>query len=69
MNERGRLYSRGMATRTRSGTDPLAAGHAALRSAAWDEARTNFEAAIAEGSTLVRIGTAIFGERSRERAN
>jgi PLP dependent protein len=29
----------------------------------------DFEAAIAEGSTLVRIGTAIFGERSRERAN
>ena len=28
----------------------------------------DFEAAIAEGSTMVRIGTAIFGERSRERA-
>ena len=28
----------------------------------------DFEAAIAEGSTLVRIGTAIFGERNRERA-
>ena len=36
-----------MATRTRSGTDPLAAGHAALGRAAWDEARTNFEVAIA----------------------
>lgn len=28
----------------------------------------DFEAAIAEGSTMVRIGTAIFGERSRARA-
>ena len=28
----------------------------------------DFEAAIAEGSTLVRVGTAIFGERNRERA-
>jgi pyridoxal phosphate enzyme (YggS family) len=28
----------------------------------------DFEAEIAEGSTMVRIGTAIFGERSRERA-
>jgi pyridoxal phosphate enzyme (YggS family) len=28
----------------------------------------DFEAAIAEGSSMVRIGTAIFGERSRERA-
>lgn len=27
----------------------------------------DFEAAIAEGATLVRIGTAIFGKRSRER--
>ena len=25
----------------------------------------DFEAALAEGSTLVRIGTAIFGERSK----
>jgi PLP dependent protein len=28
----------------------------------------DFEAAIAEGSTMVRIGTAIFGERTKERA-
>jgi len=28
----------------------------------------DFEAAIAEGSTMVRIGTSIFGERSRARA-
>ena len=28
----------------------------------------DFEAAIAEGSSMVRIGTAIFGERSRARA-
>ncbi len=40
-----------MATRTRSGTDPLAAGHAALKRAAWDEARTVFEAAAADGGS------------------
>jgi uncharacterized pyridoxal phosphate-containing UPF0001 family protein len=28
----------------------------------------DFEAAIAEGATMVRIGTAIFGERSRQAA-
>ena len=38
-----------MATSTASGTDPLAAGHAALQRAAWDEARTIFEAATADG--------------------
>ena len=38
-----------MATRTRSGTDPLAAGRAALQRAAWDEARAIFEAATADG--------------------
>jgi pyridoxal phosphate enzyme (YggS family) len=27
----------------------------------------DFEAAIAEGSTMVRVGTAVFGERARER--
>jgi ATP/maltotriose-dependent transcriptional regulator MalT len=40
-----------MATRTRSGTDPLAAGHAALKRAAWDEARAVFEAAAADGGS------------------
>ena len=30
--------------------------------------RGEFEAAIAEGSTMVRIGTAIFGERPRKAA-
>ncbi len=40
-----------MATRTRSGTDPLAAGHAALQRAAWDEARAIFEAAVADGGS------------------
>jgi hypothetical protein len=38
-----------MATRTRSGTDPLAAGHAALERGAWDEARAIFEAAVRDG--------------------
>ena len=28
----------------------------------------DFEAALAEGATMVRIGTAIFGERSRKEA-
>jgi pyridoxal phosphate enzyme (YggS family) len=28
----------------------------------------DFEAAIAEGATMVRVGTAIFGERERKRA-
>jgi uncharacterized pyridoxal phosphate-containing UPF0001 family protein len=28
----------------------------------------DFEAAIAEGATMVRVGTAIFGERERMRA-
>jgi hypothetical protein len=28
----------------------------------------DFEAAVAEGSTMVRIGTAIFGERNRRAA-
>ena len=40
-----------MATRTRSGTDPLAAGRAALERAAWDEARAIFEAAAADGGS------------------
>jgi len=40
-----------MATRTRSGTDPLAAGHAAMKRAAWDEARAIFEAAVADGGS------------------
>jgi ATP/maltotriose-dependent transcriptional regulator MalT len=38
-----------MATTTVSGTDPLAAGRAALRNAAWDEARALFEEATAAG--------------------
>jgi ATP/maltotriose-dependent transcriptional regulator MalT len=38
-----------MATTTVSGTDPLAAGRAALERAAWDEARAIFEAATADG--------------------
>ena len=29
-----------------------------------EKARTDFEAAIEEGSTLVRVGTAIFGRRT-----
>ena len=32
-----------------SGTDPLAAGHVALRNAAWDEARARFEEAVDTG--------------------
>ncbi len=40
-----------MATETVSGTDPLAAGRAALDRAAWEEARANFEAATADGGT------------------
>ena len=40
-----------MATRTVSGTDPLAAGRAALKRAAWDEARAIFEAAAADGGS------------------
>jgi ATP/maltotriose-dependent transcriptional regulator MalT len=37
-----------MAITTASGTDPLARGHAALRRAAWEEARAIFEAAVAD---------------------
>lgn len=40
-----------MATTTASGTDPLAAGRAALARAAWEEARAIFEAATAEGGS------------------
>ncbi len=40
-----------MATTTLSGTDPLAAGRAALERAAWDEARAIFEAAAADGGS------------------
>ena len=40
-----------MATTTVSGTDPLAAGRAALDRAAWEEARAIFEAATADGGT------------------
>jgi ATP/maltotriose-dependent transcriptional regulator MalT len=40
-----------MATPTVSGTDPLAAGRAALERAAWEEARAIFEAATADGGT------------------
>ena len=40
-----------MATTTVSGTDPLAAGRAALERAAWDEARAIFEEATADGGT------------------
>ena len=52
-------------TRTR---DELAAAGFALDTLSMGMSG-DFEAAIAEGSTMVRIGTAIFGERSRERAN
>ena len=40
-----------MATSTVSGTDPLAAGRAALERADWDEARTIFEKATADGGS------------------
>jgi ATP/maltotriose-dependent transcriptional regulator MalT len=40
-----------MATTTASGTDPLAAGRAALDRADWDEARTLFERATAAGGS------------------
>jgi len=40
-----------MATLTASGTDPLAAGRAALERAAWEEARAVFEDAAADGGT------------------
>ena len=40
-----------MATSTASGTDPLAAGRAALDCAAWEEARAIFETATADGGT------------------
>jgi ATP/maltotriose-dependent transcriptional regulator MalT len=40
-----------MATTTASGTDPLAAGRAALERAAWDEARAIFDAAVADGGS------------------
>src|SRR5829696_8812073 len=38
-----------MGSPTVSGTDPLAAGRAALRNAAWDEARARFEEAASSG--------------------
>src|ERR687893_1271270 len=38
-----------MASTAASGTDPLAAGHAALRNAAWDEARARFQEAVDAG--------------------
>src|SRR5699024_3931654 len=47
VNGLGRRYSRGMAIKTASGTDPLAAGRAALERAEWCEARAILEEATA----------------------
>ena len=41
----------GMAATSVSGTDPLAAGHEAIRNAAWDEARARFEEAAKSSDT------------------
>ena len=58
-----------MATSTVSGTDPLAAGRAALERAAWDEARAFFEEATADGGSAEaweRLGQAAWWQGDEE---